>query len=48
MRLFCVPNVLESFTTSDDPFKGLLMLDWMWDVSDRAGYREVTSTAKAP
>jgi hypothetical protein len=42
------PNALESFTTSDGPFKGLLMLDSMWGVSDRAGYREVTSTAKAP
>ena len=42
------PNVLESFTNSDGPFQGLLMLDSMWAVSDRAGYREVTSPAKAP
>jgi len=32
------PNPLETFTTSTGPFKGLLMLDNMWAVSDRAGY----------
>jgi len=32
------PNVLEVFTSSDPAFNGLLTVDSMWAVSDRAGY----------
>ena len=42
------PNVLETFTTSTGPFKGLLMLDNMWAVSDRAGYPATESQGAHP
>ena len=32
------PNALEVFDSSNDVFRGLLMLDSMWAISDRAGF----------
>lgn len=43
------PNVLEKFDSSDPAFKGLLMLDSMWAISDRAGYpTNAQANAKSP
>ena len=39
------PNVLEVFESSNSAFNGLLMLDSMWAVSDRAGYATTQTQA---
>ncbi len=41
------PNALELFDSGNQVFNGLLMLDSMWAVSDRAAYRDAQAAAQA-